>query len=63
LKVQNEINGNFNKYVASFPFDLVHAVTNTVLLVLFYSLFERILKRAKDKFINSAESKSSLTSQ
>ena len=53
----------FGVYVASFPFDLVHAVTNTVLLVLFYSLFERIIKRAKDKFINSAESKSSLRSQ
>jgi len=48
-------------YAASFPFDLVHAITNAVLLILFYSLFERIFKRAKEKFINPAESKSSPT--
>lgn len=47
-------------YAASFPFDLVHAVTNAVLLFLFYGLFERIFKRAKEKFINPAESKNTL---
>lgn len=47
-------------YTASFPFDLVHAVTNAVLLFLFYGLFERIFKRAKEKFINPAESKNTL---
>jgi energy-coupling factor transport system substrate-specific component len=45
-------------YAASFPFDRVHAVTNAVLLFLFYGLFERIFKRAKEKFINPAEGKS-----
>jgi energy-coupling factor transport system substrate-specific component len=47
-------------YAASFPFDLVHAVTNAVLLFLFYGLFERIFKRAKEKFINPAEGKNTL---
>ncbi len=47
-------------YAASFPFDLVHAITNAVLLILFYGLFERIFKRAKERFINPAESESSL---
>ncbi|AXV39543.1 ECF transporter S component [Methanobacterium sp. BAmetb5] len=44
-------------YAASFPFDLVHAVTNTVLLFLFYGLFERIFKRAKQRFINPPKGK------
>ncbi|MCC7551889.1 MAG: ECF transporter S component [Methanobacterium sp.] len=39
-------------YAASFPFDLIHAVTNAVLLFLFFGLFERIFRRAKDRFIN-----------
>ncbi|BDZ70906.1 hypothetical protein GCM10025861_14230 [Methanobacterium petrolearium] len=41
-------------YAASFPFDLIHAVTNAVLLFLFFSLFERIFNRAKDRFISPA---------
>jgi energy-coupling factor transport system substrate-specific component len=45
----------FGVYAASFPFDLLHGVTNSILLVLFYGLFERIFKRAKDKFINPEE--------
>lgn len=39
-------------YVASFPFDLIHAITNAVLLLLFYGLFERIFNRAKNRFIS-----------
>jgi energy-coupling factor transport system substrate-specific component len=39
-------------YIASFPFDLMHGVTNAVLLLLFFGIFERIFKRAKCKFIN-----------
>jgi energy-coupling factor transport system substrate-specific component len=39
-------------YIASFPFDLMHGVTNALLLLLFFGIFERIFKRAKDKFIN-----------
>jgi energy-coupling factor transport system substrate-specific component len=38
-------------YIASFPFDLMHGITNAILLLLFFSIFERIFKRAKGKFI------------
>jgi energy-coupling factor transport system substrate-specific component len=39
-------------YIASFPFDFMHGVTNAILLLLFFGIFERIFKRAKNKFIN-----------
>lgn len=40
-------------YISSFPFDLIHGITNAVLLLLFFGIFERIFKRAKCKFINT----------
>lgn len=46
------LTGVIGVYIASFPFDLIHGVTNAVLLLLFFGVFERIFKRAKDKFIN-----------
>jgi len=42
----------FGVYVASIPFDFVHGVTNVVLLLLFFGIFKRIFKRARDKFIH-----------
>lgn len=44
-------------YLASIPFDLIHAITNAVLLILFFGLFERIFKRARDKYITVKEAK------
>lgn len=45
-------------YIASAPFDLIHAITNAVLLLLFFGLFERIFKRARDKYITPRENTS-----
>jgi len=42
-------------YIASAPFDLLHGVTNAVLLILFFGLFERIFKRIRDRYINSPD--------
>jgi energy-coupling factor transport system substrate-specific component len=42
-------------YIASSPFDLLHGVTNAVLLILFFGLFERIFKRIRDRYINSPD--------
>jgi len=33
------------------PFDLLHGITNAILLVLFYGIFKRIFNRARDRFI------------
>ncbi|MDD3985923.1 MAG: ECF transporter S component [Methanobacterium sp.] len=38
-------------YFISFPFDLVHGITNAILLTLFYGLFLRIFMRIKKKHI------------
>ncbi len=42
-------------YIASAPFDLLHGVTNAVLLILFFGLCERIFKRIRDRYINSPD--------
>lgn len=42
-------------YITSVPFDLLHGITNAILLLLFFGLFERIFKRTRDKYINSAQ--------
>ncbi|PKL67151.1 MAG: ECF transporter S component [Methanobacteriales archaeon HGW-Methanobacteriales-1] len=47
-------------FAASIPFDLVHGLTNAILLALFYGLFKRIFTRAKDKFILSDLKESSV---
>jgi energy-coupling factor transport system substrate-specific component len=39
----------FSVYMLSFPFDLVHGITNAILLTLFYALFLRIFIRIKKK--------------
>lgn len=41
-------------YITSAPFDFLHGVTNAILLILFFGLFERIFKRARERYINSA---------
>lgn len=38
-------------YFLSFPFDLVHGITNVILLTLFYGLFLRIFMRIKKKYM------------
>lgn len=42
-------------YIASALFDLLHGVTNAVMLILFFGLFERIFKRIRDRYINSPD--------
>ena len=45
-------------YITSFPFDLLHGITNAVLLILFYNIFEKIFKRSKDKLVKPVQNES-----
>ena len=56
-----DLNAVLGVFAASIPFDLLHGVTNTILLVLFYGLFKRIFTRAKDKFIFPTKQESEVT--
>ena len=52
-------------FAASIPFDLIHGITNAVLLVLLYNVYKRIFTRLRDKFVfptqfNNDTSKKSL---
>lgn len=42
-------------YITSAPFDFLHGITNAVLLILFFGLFERIFKRARDKYMTPTQ--------
>lgn len=43
-------------FAASVPFDLMHGVTNAVLLAVFFGWFKKIFLRAKTKFLKTAQS-------
>lgn len=45
------LNAVLGVFAASVPFDLLHGITNGVLLIVLYGLFKRIFTRAKNKFI------------
>lgn len=49
------INAFIGIFAASFPLDLIHGITNLVLLILFYGLFKRIFLRTKERFIIPAK--------
>lgn len=52
MLVIKEFNWNliYPYYVASFAFDMAHAITNVILLILFGTLFIKILSRFKNKY-------------
>ena len=59
------LNSVLGVFAVSAPFDLIHGITNLILLVLLYGIFKRIFTRARDKFVfptrqNSATNKKSL---
>ena len=38
-------------FISSFPFDMLHGVSNAVLLAVFYNWFKKILLRSKTKYL------------
>lgn len=39
-------------FASGFVYDVIHGVTNAVLLLLFYGLFKRIFLRSKERYMD-----------